>query len=188
MKLLRKRVRNSDKTYAVMYTSQSELEILQAIVTKAELHTPKILDTEKALNKLKSMRIALGRALGQWSELPIVDEVIPNNIQINIIDIQKIMDIIETKLEEQEKVKNLERYYAGCEYNTGLSAGKLQTLRVVLNDVKEVIRNSANASDISKSCETCKFECCTLWNLVSINHPDLLPNKFYCSIYEKETE
>ena len=135
MKLLRKRVRNSDKTYAVMFTSQSELEILQATVTKAELHTPKIPDTEKVLNRLKSMRITLSKALGQWDELSIVDEIASSNTTNVIPSSEEIREHLYEQLKAQIAI------YSGRK-DGGLAV--LQNMFCDLNEDKDIVCECCN--------------------------------------------
>lgn len=90
---------------------------------------------------------------------------------------------------------NIERMFYGGDYKFS-NFEAINLLLMIVSRIEQpdnevwarITSIATNASDVPKSCETCKFECCTLWNLVSANRPDLLPNKFYCSIYEKEED
>jgi len=75
MKVIKKKISTCNKTCAIILASKNELELLSAIVTKAETHTPKLHSTEIILGRIKSMRIAVNKALGCWDELPISEKI-----------------------------------------------------------------------------------------------------------------
>lgn len=65
MKITEKETAGSGKTRLVFAINKDELELLHAIVCKAYLHTPKILETTFILNRLKDMKKELSKQISK---------------------------------------------------------------------------------------------------------------------------
>lgn len=52
----------------VLVVTPEELEILQGVVRKAEMHTPRIPGTERLLSRLINMKKVLNKAFGEFKQ------------------------------------------------------------------------------------------------------------------------
>ena len=75
MKLLKKRITNSNNTLAILLASKEEIELLQAMSRMAYMNHPKTASTMTTHSRLHTIYKTLTKATTKWSELPIVDKV-----------------------------------------------------------------------------------------------------------------